>query len=179
MPASLIDPSRYEILVKIINNSKYCDIEDTNPFKGNCLGELEKSFSIKPSTLSHHISLLEQDGLITKTKKGKWTYLFPNSAVISKTLETLGFTLSTNQESFVREIKLEKVIRESQFHELLEFLLLHGYKIVHMIENKCYFETTLNKKIVIENLSDKLKITSEESDISKYFNLIQKFLKLK
>lgn len=66
---ALSNPNRLEIfrqLVACCPNGQTCDLEDSL-----CIGELGKSLSIAPSTLSHHIKELANAGLVETERQGK------------------------------------------------------------------------------------------------------------
>lgn len=47
-----------------------------------CAGELLKSLSIVQSTLSHHMKILVESGLVTCRKQGKWSYYSINEQML-------------------------------------------------------------------------------------------------
>lgn len=51
--------------------------------------EIAQKLKIPRNTLSFHLSLLTQAGLVSKTKKGKMLFYKPNCAKIKETMEFL------------------------------------------------------------------------------------------
>ena len=60
-----------------------------NSLEGICPCEIAEKLDIPRNTLSFHLSLLSQAGLVTKTKKGKMFLYRPNCAKIKETMEFL------------------------------------------------------------------------------------------
>ena len=58
---ALSDPSRVRVLMALQNGEK-------------CVCYLIKLLGLAPSTVSRHVAILKQAGLIDSRKKGKWIY---------------------------------------------------------------------------------------------------------
>ena len=50
--------------------------------RGVCAGQIEKIADVSQSTMSNHLSVLQQAGLVTVTKHGQWCYFSRNEALI-------------------------------------------------------------------------------------------------
>lgn len=55
-----------------------------------CAGDLLKSLSIVQSTLSHHMKILVESGLVTCRKQGKWSYYSINADLREELDDVLG-----------------------------------------------------------------------------------------
>lgn len=185
---SIINQTRLALLIYIVQQSTYCNLDDENPYKGNCLSEIEKNFDIKQSTLSHHLSKLEEDGLIIKTKKGKWIYIFANNDNIEFLLYNLKETLLNTHKINSHKINLKNSMPKDKFQDLLEFISIHQYEIVHTNLFHVYFKSAQNPYIslkVVENFpndmekpNQSLQIEYLGEDISSFTILIKRFLSL-
>lgn len=70
---ALSDPTRREILILLKKNVLNA-------------GEIYQEFSISKPSISHHLSILLNAGLITSEKKGQYVYYSLNSSVIQDLL---------------------------------------------------------------------------------------------
>lgn len=52
-----------------------------------CAGQIEKLGQVSQSTMSNHLSVLQQAGLITATKHGQWSYFSRNEALIQQYID--------------------------------------------------------------------------------------------
>ncbi|UCE13559.1 MAG: winged helix-turn-helix transcriptional regulator [Candidatus Heimdallarchaeota archaeon] len=68
---ALNHPTRLEILISINNGA-------------SCPCELEYITGLAQATVSHHITILEEAGLISRDRKGKWTLLKSENPEIIK-----------------------------------------------------------------------------------------------
>jgi ArsR family transcriptional regulator len=57
--------------------------------RGVCAGQIEKIANVSQSTMSNHLSVLQQAGLIQATKYGQWSYFSRNEALIQEFVDTL------------------------------------------------------------------------------------------
>lgn len=55
--------------------------------RGVCAGQIEKITDVSQSTMSNHLSVLQQAGLVTVTKHGQWCYFARNEAHIQNFLD--------------------------------------------------------------------------------------------
>ncbi|MCI8658964.1 MAG: winged helix-turn-helix transcriptional regulator [Lachnospiraceae bacterium] len=82
---ALSDPTRREIL---------------NLLRGGhplTAGEIVKHFSMTGASISHHLSILKNAGVIDDEKKGKYIYYYLNSSVLD---DVLNWILSLKGESY-------------------------------------------------------------------------------
>ena len=61
--------------------------------RGVCAGQIEKIADVSQSTMSNHLSVLQQAGLVSVTKHGQWSYFSRNEALIQQFIEYLQRTL--------------------------------------------------------------------------------------
>ena len=55
--------------------------------RGVCAGQIEKIADVSQSTMSNHLSVLQQAGLVTVTKHGQWCYFSRDEAQIQNFLD--------------------------------------------------------------------------------------------
>lgn len=55
--------------------------------RGVCAGQIEKIADVSQSTMSNHLSVLQQAGLVTVTKHGQWCYFARNETQIQNFLD--------------------------------------------------------------------------------------------
>lgn len=72
----LADPTRREILSLLKD-------KDLN------VGEIGEHFSITTASLSHHLNILYEAGLVTKEKKGQFVYYSLNTTIIQDVIMNL------------------------------------------------------------------------------------------
>lgn len=60
-----------------------------------CICDLTTPVALSQPTVSHHMKVLVDAGLITREQRGKWAYY----AVVNDALQALGTTLATTVES--------------------------------------------------------------------------------
>lgn len=68
---ALSDPTRREILHILRDGAKTA-------------GEIGSHFSMTGATISHHLSVLREAGLVTDDKRGKWIYYELNLSVLDE-----------------------------------------------------------------------------------------------
>ena len=61
--------------------------------RGVCAGHIETIGNLSQSTMSNHLSILQQAGLIHATKHGQWSYFSRNEALIQEFLQHLQHSL--------------------------------------------------------------------------------------
>lgn len=76
---ALAQETRLEVYKLLVENS----------VEGICPCEIAENLEIPRNTLSFHLSLLNQAGLVSKTKKGKMYIYKPNCAKIKETMAFL------------------------------------------------------------------------------------------
>lgn len=92
---ALANPIRRQILQCLKEPERYIADEEcgTDFSRGVCAGQMEKIAPISQSTMSNHLSVLLQAGLIEVTKYGQWSYFSRNEALIQKFLQHLQHAL--------------------------------------------------------------------------------------
>ena len=81
---ALSNPIRRQILLCLKDPEQFIPPqEDAYDFsRGVCAGQIEKIADVSQSTMSNHLSVLQQAGLIQVTKYGQWSYFSRNEALI-------------------------------------------------------------------------------------------------
>ena len=102
---ALANPLRREILqwlkepeqflpIQECGGSFECGDEPRPPLeRGVCAGHIERLGKVAQSTMSNHLSVLQQAGLIKVEKYGQWSYFTRNEALIQQYIEHLKQTL--------------------------------------------------------------------------------------
>lgn len=54
-----------------------------------CVCEIESALKLAQPTVSHHLSLLEQAGLLQRSKRGKWVFYRVNSSPVVELLRKM------------------------------------------------------------------------------------------
>lgn len=81
---ALANPIRRQIL-NCLKNPEQLIPQDEFVYdfsRGVCAGHIEKIADISQSTMSNHLSVLQQAGLVQVTKYGQWSYFSRNEALI-------------------------------------------------------------------------------------------------
>ena len=91
---ALANPTRRQILQWLKAPQKYLSEEQCGGFaRGVCAGNIEKLGKVSQSTMSNHLSVLQQAGLIQAKKYGQWSYFSRNEALIQQYIEYLTHSL--------------------------------------------------------------------------------------
>lgn len=92
---ALANPIRRQILQCLKEPKRFISPEECgNDFsRGVCAGHMEKIADISQSTMSNHLSVLQQAGLIHVTKYGQWSYFSRNEELIQQYIEQLKHSL--------------------------------------------------------------------------------------
>ena len=67
---ALGDPQRLAMLTFIARNDSSCCVT----LHGVCACDLQLSSGLSQPTVSHHLKILTDAGLVTATKRGRWVY---------------------------------------------------------------------------------------------------------
>lgn len=87
---ALANPTRRQILQWLKQPEQFLSEEQCGGFeRGVCAGNIEKLGQVSQSTMSNHLSILQQAGLIEAKKHGQWCYFSRNEALIQQYLEYL------------------------------------------------------------------------------------------
>ncbi|KAA8731299.1 helix-turn-helix transcriptional regulator [Acinetobacter qingfengensis] len=91
---ALANPMRRQILQWLKSPEQFLSADECGGFeKGVCAGQIEKLGQLSQSTMSNHLSVLQQAGLVTVQKHGQWSYFSRNEALIQQYLDVLKNTL--------------------------------------------------------------------------------------
>lgn len=91
---ALANPTRRQILEWLKTPEKFLSSEECNGFKrGVCAGQIENLGKVSQSTMSNHLSVLQQAGLIKAEKYGQWSYFSRNEDLIQQYIEQLKHSL--------------------------------------------------------------------------------------
>ncbi|MDQ1209031.1 DNA-binding transcriptional ArsR family regulator [Acinetobacter baylyi] len=91
---ALANPTRRQILEWLKHPSDYLSAEECGYFeRGVCAGQIERLGKVSQSTMSNHLSVLQQAGLVNVEKYGQWSYFSRNEALIQQYLDHLKETL--------------------------------------------------------------------------------------
>lgn len=87
---ALANPIRRQILSWLKNPAQYLSTEEYGDFKrGVCAGHIERLGKVSQSTMSNHLSVLQQAGLIQVEKYGQWSYFSRNEVLIQQYIDHL------------------------------------------------------------------------------------------
>ncbi|MBF6165138.1 helix-turn-helix transcriptional regulator [Streptomyces gardneri] len=87
---ALSNPSRRQILVWLKDPMSFPGQEPEDVEIGVCVSDIQRRIGLSPSTTSRYLTLLRQAGLVTATRRGKWTYYRRDEDRIALLLRTLG-----------------------------------------------------------------------------------------
>ncbi len=92
---ALANPIRRQILQCLKDPEHFLSADECgNDFsRGVCAGHIEKIGNLSQSTMSNHLSVLQQAGLIQATKYGQWSYFSRNEVLIQEFLQHLQHSL--------------------------------------------------------------------------------------
>jgi len=91
---ALANPTRRQILEWLKAPEQFLSPEECGGFsKGICAGNIERLGKVSQSTMSNHLSVLQQAGLIQAEKYGQWSYFSRNEALIQQFIEHLKHSL--------------------------------------------------------------------------------------
>lgn len=87
---ALANPIRRQILQWLKNPEQYLSPEAYgNVKRGVCAGHIEQLGKVSQSTMSNHLSVLQQAGLIQVEKYGQWSYFSRNEVLIQQYIDHL------------------------------------------------------------------------------------------
>lgn len=87
---ALSNPIRRQILQWLKNPEQFLSSDECGGFaRGVCAGQIERLGQVSQSTMSNHLSVLQQAGLISATKYGQWSYFSRNEVLIQQYIEHL------------------------------------------------------------------------------------------
>ncbi|WP_039890693.1 ArsR/SmtB family transcription factor [Acinetobacter johnsonii] len=87
---ALANPTRRQILEWLKKPEQFLSSDECSDFRrGVCAGHIERLGNVSQSTMSNHLSVLQQAGLIQVEKYGQWSYFSRNEALIQQFIEHL------------------------------------------------------------------------------------------
>lgn len=87
---ALANPTRRQILEWLKKPEQFLSSDECVDFRrGVCAGHIERLGNVSQSTMSNHLSVLQQAGLIQVEKYGQWSYFSRNEALIQQFIEHL------------------------------------------------------------------------------------------
>ena len=88
---ALANPLRRQILQWLKHPEQFLSAEQSGAGfeRGVCAGHIERLGKVAQSTMSNHLSVLQQAGLINVEKYGQWSYFTRNEALIQQYIEHL------------------------------------------------------------------------------------------
>jgi DNA-binding transcriptional ArsR family regulator len=91
---ALANPTRRKILMWLKHPATYLSPEECGHFeRGVCAGQIERLGNVSQSTMSNHLSVLQQAGLIQAQKHGQWSYFSRNEVLIQQYIDHLQHSL--------------------------------------------------------------------------------------
>lgn len=91
---ALANPTRRQILQWLKTPEQFFSVEECSNFHlGVCAGHIESLGQVSQSTMSNHLSILQQAGLIRVEKHGQWSYFSRNEDAIQQYIDDLKETL--------------------------------------------------------------------------------------
>lgn len=104
---ALADPARLrlvKILAELPDEHTVCDPRCGDVY-GVCFCHLEESLGLSAPTVSHHLKVLREAGLIEVVRVGKWSYYRLNPAGLEGLLSTLGELRSIHRATALRKAR--------------------------------------------------------------------------
>lgn len=87
---ALANPTRRQILQWLKTPTQFLSSDECADFsRGVCAGQIERLGKVSQSTMSNHLSVLQQAGLIQAEKYGQWSYFSRNEALIQQYINHL------------------------------------------------------------------------------------------
>lgn len=87
---ALANPTRRQILQWLKTPEQFLSRDECADFsRGVCAGQIERLGNVSQSTMSNHLSVLQQAGLIQAEKYGQWSYFSRNEALIQQYIHHL------------------------------------------------------------------------------------------
>ncbi len=87
---ALANPTRRQILQWLKNPAQFLSHDEcVDLSRGVCAGQIERLGQVSQSTMSNHLSVLQQAGLIQAKKYGQWSYFSRNEALIQQYINHL------------------------------------------------------------------------------------------
>ena len=92
--------AQYARIFKALGDPKRVMIVDMLSCGELCACKILEKFKISQSTLSHHMKLLCESGIVNSRNEGKWTYYSLDEETISRTIQFLN-AITSDKESCI------------------------------------------------------------------------------
>ena len=81
---ALADPARRRI-IKLLRSKGRCSCQQVSAADpGMCVCDLEEELKLTQPTITHHVQVLRQAGLISNRKMGRWLYCVRNERALDR-----------------------------------------------------------------------------------------------
>jgi DNA-binding transcriptional ArsR family regulator len=81
---ALADPARRKI-IKLLRSKGRCSCRQVSPGdSGLCVCDLEEELELTQPTITHHVQVLREAGLISNRKIGRWLYCCRNERALDR-----------------------------------------------------------------------------------------------
>lgn len=85
-----MDYEKTAVILKAIADPKRLKIINLLAVKSMCACEILEHFDFTQPTLSHHLKILENTGIITVKKRSQWHYYAINEMIVKDIVSTMG-----------------------------------------------------------------------------------------
>jgi ArsR family transcriptional regulator len=92
------------VWLKAISDAKRLSIIDMLSCGELCACNILEKFEITQPTLSHHMKILCDSGLVLPRQDGKWTYYTLNQDAFREALELLSYLSTEKEDCICREV---------------------------------------------------------------------------
>lgn len=99
----MLDYSKYAKVFKVLGDPKRVMIVDMLSCGELCACRILEKFDMSQSTLSHHMRLLCESGLVKSRNEGKWTYYSLNDETISEARQFFCLIISDKENCICKE----------------------------------------------------------------------------
>jgi len=86
---AIADPTRRKILQALKEGEAHAKAQKSASGACLCAGDIEERVKLSQPTISHHMAILTNAGLVEATKKGQWRWYRRNEKAIRATVKTL------------------------------------------------------------------------------------------
>lgn len=89
---ALSDPNRLRIL-SMLNQAGCCTIATSSKDKGMCACDIESQLDLSQPTISHHMRILREAGLVDGEKVGQWMWYRRKDDLLQQVSKALSCTV--------------------------------------------------------------------------------------
>jgi DNA-binding transcriptional ArsR family regulator len=86
---AIADPARRRILAVLKEHGSSTEKGSGEKNMGLCAGDIEERVGLTQPTISHHMAILTQVGLVEAAKRGQWRWYRRNQSAIRQLVKTL------------------------------------------------------------------------------------------